>query len=196
MSMRPGFAGVTSFAAGAASAAALMYLYQKMRAGAPEDRRATRGDHGATTHGAPSPAPVPATATPGRPLLLDSPALDQRMLRKAEGALRQRTSRLIVVVERCTNDHNYSAILRTVERSLGANQPEPKRARCCGPVLCEVRDSLRPRGVWCHRAGAQLDVDYQRPAHAMRQVLQDDKVAAAESAGAVVSWAERGQSRV
>lgn len=37
------------------------------------------------------------------------------MIRKAEGAIRNRTSRLIVVVERCTNDHNYSAILRTVE---------------------------------------------------------------------------------
>ncbi len=47
--------------------------------------------------------------------LMDSPALEQRMLRKAEAALQKRTSRLIVVVERCTNDHNYSAILRTAE---------------------------------------------------------------------------------
>ena len=46
---------------------------------------------------------------------MDSCSLDQRMIRKAEGAIRNRTSRLIVVVERCTNDHNYSAILRTVE---------------------------------------------------------------------------------
>jgi hypothetical protein len=46
---------------------------------------------------------------------LDSCELDQRMIRKAEGAILNRTSRLIVVVERCTNDHNYSAILRTVE---------------------------------------------------------------------------------
>lgn len=46
---------------------------------------------------------------------MDSCELDQRMIRKAEGAILNRTSRLIVVVERCTNDHNYSAILRTVE---------------------------------------------------------------------------------
>jgi tRNA G18 (ribose-2'-O)-methylase SpoU len=45
----------------------------------------------------------------------DSVDLDQRMIRKAEGAIRKRTSRLIIVVERCTNDHNYSAILRTAE---------------------------------------------------------------------------------
>jgi len=47
--------------------------------------------------------------------LMDSVELDQRMLRKAEGAILNRTSRLIIVVERCTNDHNYSAILRTAE---------------------------------------------------------------------------------
>ena len=48
-------------------------------------------------------------------IIFDSPSLDQRILRKAEGALRKRTSRLILVIERCTNDHNYSAILRTAE---------------------------------------------------------------------------------
>jgi len=47
--------------------------------------------------------------------LMDSCVLDQRMIRKAEGAILNRTSRLIIVVERCTNDHNYSAILRTAE---------------------------------------------------------------------------------
>jgi tRNA G18 (ribose-2'-O)-methylase SpoU len=47
--------------------------------------------------------------------LMDSPNLDMRMIRKAEGAVQKRTSRLTVVVERCTNDHNYSAILRTLE---------------------------------------------------------------------------------
>jgi len=46
---------------------------------------------------------------------IDSPELDQRMIRKAEGAIRLRTSRLAIVVERCTNDHNYSAIHRTAE---------------------------------------------------------------------------------
>jgi tRNA G18 (ribose-2'-O)-methylase SpoU len=47
--------------------------------------------------------------------IMDSPDLDNRILRKAETALQLRTSRLIIVVERCTNDHNYSAILRTAE---------------------------------------------------------------------------------
>lgn len=47
--------------------------------------------------------------------LMDTPDLDQRMIRKAEAVLQWRTSRITVVVERCTNDHNYSAILRTAE---------------------------------------------------------------------------------
>eukprot|EP00934_Nitzschia_sp_Nitz4_P003992 Nitzschia sp. Nitz4//scaffold291_size36643//28789//30195//NITZ4_007769-RA/size36643-processed-gene-0.31-mRNA-1//-1//CDS//3329546145//3982//frame0 len=47
--------------------------------------------------------------------LMDSVDLDQRMLRKAEAVIQWRTSRLVLVVERCTNDHNYSAILRTAE---------------------------------------------------------------------------------
>ena len=47
--------------------------------------------------------------------LMDRPDLDQRMLRKAEAVIRWRTSRLILVIERCTNNHNYSAILRTAE---------------------------------------------------------------------------------
>mmetsp|Transcript_7788 Transcript_7788/g.8924 ORF Transcript_7788/g.8924 Transcript_7788/m.8924 type:complete len:470 (-) Transcript_7788:161-1570(-) len=48
-------------------------------------------------------------------VLLDSPELDMRMIRKAEGVIQKRTSRITLVIERCTNDHNYSAILRTAE---------------------------------------------------------------------------------
>jgi len=48
-------------------------------------------------------------------VIFDSPTLNNRILRKAETVIQGRTSRLLVVVERCTNDHNYSAILRTVE---------------------------------------------------------------------------------
>ena len=47
--------------------------------------------------------------------LLDDPELDNRILRKCEAVLRWRTNRLLLVIERCTNDHNYSAILRTAE---------------------------------------------------------------------------------
>ena len=48
-------------------------------------------------------------------VIMDATSLDNRILRKAECAIRNRTSRLIIVVERCTNDHNYSAILRSAE---------------------------------------------------------------------------------
>ena len=47
--------------------------------------------------------------------IMDAADLDHRMLRKAEAVLQWRTSRLVLVIERCTNDHNYSAILRTAE---------------------------------------------------------------------------------
>eukprot|EP00980_Cylindrotheca_fusiformis_P002273 scaffold523_cov101-Cylindrotheca_fusiformis.AAC.11 len=47
--------------------------------------------------------------------LMDKPDLEQRMLRKAEAVIQWRTTRLVLVIERCTNDHNYSAILRTAE---------------------------------------------------------------------------------
>jgi tRNA G18 (ribose-2'-O)-methylase SpoU len=46
---------------------------------------------------------------------LDSPELHNRVLRKAETVIQGRTSRVIVVVERCVDDHNYSAIIRTAE---------------------------------------------------------------------------------
>jgi tRNA G18 (ribose-2'-O)-methylase SpoU len=48
-------------------------------------------------------------------IILDSPDLDLRLIRKAEAVIQGRTSSVTLVVERCTNDHNYSAILRTAE---------------------------------------------------------------------------------
>jgi tRNA G18 (ribose-2'-O)-methylase SpoU len=47
--------------------------------------------------------------------LYDAPDLDLRLIRKAEAVIQGRSDKLIIVVERCTNDHNYSAILRTAE---------------------------------------------------------------------------------
>lgn len=47
--------------------------------------------------------------------VMDRPDLDMRLLRKAEAVIQGRTDKLLIVVERCTNDHNYSAILRTAE---------------------------------------------------------------------------------
>jgi len=49
------------------------------------------------------------------PTAMDSPELENRVLRKAETVIQGRTSRVIVVVERCVDDHNYSAIIRTAE---------------------------------------------------------------------------------
>jgi tRNA G18 (ribose-2'-O)-methylase SpoU len=46
---------------------------------------------------------------------LDAPGLPDRLLRKAETAVLGRTSRILCVVERCTDEHNYSAVLRTAE---------------------------------------------------------------------------------
>eukprot|EP00560_Eucampia_antarctica_P004676 CAMPEP_0197836638 /NCGR_PEP_ID=MMETSP1437-20131217/29579_1 /TAXON_ID=49252 ORGANISM="Eucampia antarctica, Strain CCMP1452" /NCGR_SAMPLE_ID=MMETSP1437 /ASSEMBLY_ACC=CAM_ASM_001096 /LENGTH=449 /DNA_ID=CAMNT_0043442971 /DNA_START=52 /DNA_END=1401 /DNA_ORIENTATION=+ len=48
-------------------------------------------------------------------MVMDHSMLDGRILRKAEAAIQGRTSRLVIVVERCTNDYNYSAILRSAE---------------------------------------------------------------------------------
>lgn len=47
-------------------------------------------------------------------IIIDTPYLSHRIIRKAEAVIRFRTSRFLVVIERCTDDHNYSAILRTV----------------------------------------------------------------------------------
>ena len=46
---------------------------------------------------------------------MDRPDLPMRILRKAETAIQGRTSRIAIVIERCTDDHNYSAIIRTAE---------------------------------------------------------------------------------
>jgi tRNA G18 (ribose-2'-O)-methylase SpoU len=60
-------------------------------------------------------APVHDSSEAETDLILDSPDLDLRLIRKAEAVIQGRTSSVTLVVERCTNDHNYSAILRTAE---------------------------------------------------------------------------------
>ncbi len=89
----------SSFLAGAACTAAALHLYQSYSSKSSTSNQTTKSVTGAA-----------AEAT-----CFDSVDLDQRMIRKAEGAICKRTSRLIIVVERCTNDHNYSAIIRTAE---------------------------------------------------------------------------------
>ena len=52
---------------------------------------------------------------PSSPLLFDSDGADLRILRKAETVLSHRTSRIVLVIERCSSTHNYTAVLRTAE---------------------------------------------------------------------------------
>jgi len=94
-----------SFLAGAVASAALIYVYQSL----------VRNECKQRVVSSPTSSESTTPQSPKKSSLMDSSELDQRMIRKAEGAILNRTSRLIVVVERCTNDHNYSAILRTVE---------------------------------------------------------------------------------
>lgn len=93
----------SSFLAGVACSVAVMLMYQRCIT------KSISEEH--TNH----PMDTEPAASEAEPTCFDSVDLDQRMIRKAEGAIRKRTSRLIIVVERCTNDHNYSAILRTAE---------------------------------------------------------------------------------
>lgn len=62
-----------------------------------------------------SPEEEEQSSTHDNEQLMDAPDLDLRLIRKAEAVIRWRTSDLVIVVERCQNDHNYSAILRTAE---------------------------------------------------------------------------------
>lgn len=90
-----------SFLAGAACTAAAMLLYQSYKTKSSTSEQTTK--------------PADGARAAAETTCFDSVDLDQRMIRKAEGAICKRTSRLIIVVERCTNDHNYSAIIRTAE---------------------------------------------------------------------------------
>jgi len=46
---------------------------------------------------------------------IDAEGLPDRLFRKAETAIQGRTTRILAVIERCTDEHNYSAIIRTAE---------------------------------------------------------------------------------
>jgi len=97
---------------GVATALGCVYVYQKAnqkkcaKNWGRTDRRRTRQDAGAggSTEHHEEPEQI-----------LDRPDLELRLIRKAEAVIRGRTSALVIVVERCTGDFNYSAILRTAE---------------------------------------------------------------------------------
>ena len=88
--------------------------------------------------------------------ILDTPELDQRMIRKAESVIRWRTSRITVVVERCTDDHNYSAILRTAEalgiQNIWLIDPPPP------PTVIETGDNEYTTTVQKSNAGLTASV--------------------------------------
>ena len=71
------------------------------------------------TEPAPEPEPEPSVdlllAEAAADEDFDAPGLENRVLRKAETVVRGRTGRFLIVVERCCNSHNYSAIIRTGE---------------------------------------------------------------------------------
>lgn len=94
---------VQAFLAGSALTASLLYLFQK----AQRSASLSSNGHPKTKTGRTSPNVNQRNTADNSSQLMDSPSLDQRMIRKAEGAIRNRTSRLVIVVERCTNDHNY-----------------------------------------------------------------------------------------
>ena len=94
---------VQSFLAGFTACAALIYLSRKAQSSFFISTKRFAEVGIVNVNGISSSTPTAE--------LMDSVALDQRMIRKAEGAILNRTSRLIIVVVRCTNDHNYSAIL-------------------------------------------------------------------------------------
>lgn len=104
------------FLTGAVASAATVLLVQRLLSKRRQEsrlhpRRALDSTTPTPTRTVPSSKTEQAATAP----LMDSGQLDMRMIRKAEGAIQKRTSRVTVVVERCTNDHNYSAILRTAE---------------------------------------------------------------------------------
>ena len=80
--------------------------------------RRPRGDFSDTNESNDTTTTTPSVPSkPSSSAVMDSPDLNLRLLRKAEGIIQQRCSshKIVLVIERCTNDHNYSAILRTAE---------------------------------------------------------------------------------
>ena len=61
------------------------------------------------------PRPQQAQLQPGTELDPESTDDPLRRFRKVEAVIRRRTNRVILVIERCNESHNYSAVLRTAE---------------------------------------------------------------------------------
>jgi tRNA G18 (ribose-2'-O)-methylase SpoU len=114
--------------------------------------------------------PVHESAEAETDFILDSPDLDLRLIRKAEAVIQGRTSSVTLVVERCTNDHNYSAILRTAE-ALGIQNvwivDPPAWTELDGGGNDKNVDGNDIGNMNCNRTGIKLTVEEieQRSAH-------------------------------
>lgn len=65
----------------------------------------------------------------------DREDLPDRVLRKAETVLAQRTDRILLVLERCTDNSNYVACLRTAD-TLGEDAAREQRAEHIVQTCC------------------------------------------------------------
>jgi len=148
------------FFAGAMTTIVLSVLLRRQG----QEKKGTKGHDTTSRSGSTRSTSAPNKLKPGT--LMDTPTLNNRILRKAEGALRLRTSRLIIVVERCTNDHNYSAILRTAE-ALGVQHVYIIAPQVCESTLKSNRgmvdvthdsvdsENLDDKNVKLHRSNGQ-----------------------------------------
>ncbi|GAX20037.1 tRNA (guanosine-2'-O-)-methyltransferase [Fistulifera solaris] len=104
------------------------------------------------------------TFSPKEDVIMDTPDLDLRLIRKAEAVIRLRTSCITVVVERCTNDHNYSAILRTAE-ALGIQNVwliDPPAMTDGAGVLEDCNKNGQPRQITVKLSAEEIE---QRKQH-------------------------------
>ena len=85
------------------------------------------------------------------PTEFEDPASDDRLLRRIETVVQRRTARIIVVLERLQDGHNYAAVLRTCE-SLGIQHvwivSPPKRDDLFETAARRGREWRRRGGEW------------------------------------------------
>ncbi|CAM9367968.1 unnamed protein product, partial [Heterosigma akashiwo] len=80
------------------------------------------------------------------PISYDTAGMPLRLLKKAEAVLARRTARFIMVLERCTDSHNYTAVIRTAE-CLGVQHvwvidPPVKRDEGCDGATKTTEKSM------------------------------------------------------
>ena len=110
-----------------------------------------------------------------------------RRFRKCEAVIRRRNSRVVVVIERCNESHNYSAVLRTAEAlgfhhvwvvappTLDINaaiaKRQPRRAK---NVWTQDEDDLREHVAYAKRASKWLQLRFFADSAACVEALRAD----------------------